>query len=113
MAVALQVIQTTAADTCDCQQGKCRFRVPLIRFYLFAYRQSIIAREPFADVLSDCIQSRGVDAGIRAGRMSRGFCHEIAMSLEMVRDQHGIELTTWNAERLAAKLCPLRWDETS
>lgn len=115
MAVVLQVIQPAAiADACDCTFSRCRFRLPLVRFYLYAYRQAQIAREPFADVLRDCVRnSREVDPFIRAGRIiDRDACHEIALSLEMARDQGAIALTPWNAERIAAYLCPGRWDET-
>lgn len=113
MAVALQVIQQQRAPSpCDCQQGKCRFRPALVRFYLAAYRQAIILREDPSDVLRDnCRNSREEDPWIKGGKIDREACRDLMLSLQVVSRRTGIELTMWNADRLAAALCPGRWDE--
>lgn len=113
LVVALQVIQPQrAASSCECTFGKCRFRPALVRFYLAAYRQARILREDPSDVLRDnCRNSREEDPWIKGGRIDREACRDLMLSLQVASQRTGIELTMWNANRLAEALCPMRWNE--
>lgn len=102
------------ATVCECPQARCRFSVRLVKLYLFAARQARILREPLADVLrSEIRNSRPVDPWLRGGRNTDPeIFRDIALSVERARDEGGIDITNpWNAERVAAFCCPLRYDE--
>ncbi len=111
--LVLEVVQQPrATGSCDCQFGKCRFRPALVRFYLAAYRQAVILREDPADILRDnCRNSRESDPWIKGGKVDPEACRDLMLSLEVASRAHGIPLAMWSADRLAAALCPHRWNE--
>jgi hypothetical protein len=113
LAVALSVIQPDAVKSlCDCRPLYCDFSVPRVRFYLVVWHQARISREPFEVIWRDKTnQSRITDPSIRGGRGDVVHARMIAWSLEQARDVGKIPLTAWNAEKLAAYLCPGRYDE--
>ncbi len=112
--LALEVIQPASQPrpTCPCRFGRCDFSPPKVRFYLVVWRQSLIHREPFEVIFrAETRESRMIDPAIRGGRGSQDYARTIRMSLEHARDNGRIPLTAWNAEKIAAYLCPDRWNE--
>lgn len=93
--------------TTDCPgPERCEWTAPRIRWYLVVWRMSIIAREPFANVLrSEARLSRDVDPWARGGKVDPGWALNIGLSLEHARDQFGLSLQPHNAERISSVLC--------
>lgn len=113
LAVALHVIQPDLVASCDCLVGACTFTPSRVYWYMIVWRDAQILREPFEVVLVDCSRvSRDSDPSIKAGRIRSNKAQDIRLSLERARDEGHIPLTPWNAARIAAYLCPERYDET-
>lgn len=110
--VELTVVPTEPARaSCDCLTGKCDFTVPRVYWYMIVWRDALILREPFENVLQDCSRvSRDSDPSIRAGRIRSNKGQDIRLSLERARDEGHIPLTPWNAKRIA-EFCCSRWNE--
>ena len=92
---------------CDEPPERCTFAPSRVRWYLVVWRLAEIVREPFAEVLrSEARNSRDIDPWIRGGRVDPDTGRLIGSALEDARDRGGIALRAWNAERIAAFLCP-------
>lgn len=93
---------------------RCEFTTPRVRWYLVCWRLALVTREPFHTVLrSEARLSRDVDPWARGGRVDPGWALNIGLSLEHARDQHGLTLAAWNAEKISAVLCRGPHNETA
>ena len=95
--------------SCDeCPWSKCRFSVPRVRAYLIAYREAEKHGDDPADYIRDCVRPSRIGVIEPLVRGSGSDPHaslDVKLSLELARDQGGIALNAWNAERVAAFLC--------
>lgn len=99
-------------SSCDCLQGKCKFSVPRVRFYLHILRQAQIVREDPVEVLRDSARSsRPDEPWLRGNKFDSDDARSIILSVIRARDEGGIPLAGHNAERIAGFCCPLRWNE--
>lgn len=113
------MVTLTMAETqprvcfCECPPMRCRYRAVLVKLYVIAYREALKAGDDPAEYIRDFVRnSHEVDPWTRGGRLIDPQASiDIKLSLEIVRSRHGIELNAWNADRLAAVLCPGRWNE--
>ena len=105
--IETSTLAVSAPITTDCPgPERCEWTAPRIRWYLVVWRMSLIAREPFANVLrSEARLSRDVDPWARGGKVDPGWALNIGLSLEHARDQYGLSLQPHNAERISSVLC--------
>ena len=99
--------------TCrTCLYGRCVWRVPAVRGYLYAAQAARQFKIPLAEAIRDNLKTSREDAGlVQRRRMDPLGSLDIAIVLETIRDRHGIALQPWNAERIARLACPDRYDE--
>jgi hypothetical protein len=114
---ALSVL--SQSPTCqDCPYGGCRYRPLRVKSWIIAYREARKAGDDPAEYIRDSVKSSRptcppchkpdpTDPGIRSeGKVADPFWHaEAAADLERARDQGGIPLDAWNADKIAAFLC--------
>jgi hypothetical protein len=114
MAVTLPMAVPGTARCQTCPYGRCVWRVPLVRSYLYAAQAARQFRIPLHEAIRDNLKSAREDAGlVQRRRMDPAGSLDIAIVLEQIRDRHGVALVPWNAERIAALACPDRYDEAA
>ena len=112
LAVAPASPPTAACRTCPF--GRCIWRVPAVRSYLYAAQSARQHRISLAEAIRDNLKSSREEAGIvQRRRFDPDGSLDIAIVLEQIRDRHGIALVPHNAERIAALACPERFDEAT
>lgn len=92
----------------DCPGSeRCEWTPARVRWYLICWQLALRVHEPFANVLgSESRNSRDIDPWIRGGRVDPERGRSIGLSLEHARDDGGLDLRTYNADRISSYLCP-------
>jgi hypothetical protein len=100
------------APACSCAPSRCDFTVSRVRLYLAAIRQAQIVHEDPVEILRDrCRSSRNDDPWAPHGRFDPHRARDLLLSVQEASVRTGIPLSMWSADKLAASMCPLRWNE--